>query len=69
MELPGPNKLSATFASAASPGEHLHYCLAGAGLHTVLLLHGFAANMHTWDDLVPLFPPDRFTLPSRKRRS
>lgn len=62
MELPGPDKPSATIASVASPGEHLHYRMAGTGPHTVLLLHGFAATMHTWDDLVPLFQPDRFTL-------
>lgn len=62
MKQPGPDKLSAMISSAALPGEHLHYRMAGTGPHTVLLLHGFAATMHTWDDLVPLFPPDRFTL-------
>src|SRR6185369_8432946 len=43
-------------------GEQLHCTVVGTGPHTVLLLHGFAATLHTWDDLVPLFPPDSFTL-------
>jgi pimeloyl-ACP methyl ester carboxylesterase len=34
----------------------------GSGARTILLLHGFAASLHTWDDLAPLFPPTEFTL-------
>lgn len=34
----------------------------GRGPHAVILLHGFAASLHTWDDLAPLFPVDEFTL-------
>lgn len=45
-----------------SPGEYLHYQVKGNGPHTAVLLHGFAASLHTWDDLFPLFPQDKFTL-------
>lgn len=45
-----------------SPEESIHACITGFGPRHVLLLHGFAASLHTWDDLAPFFPPDEFTL-------
>lgn len=45
-----------------APGEYLNCRVIGEGPRQVVLLHGFAASMHTWDDLVPLFPAEEFTL-------
>src|SRR6185369_14240966 len=62
MELPGPAK---PFPSTAMPypcGEQLHCTVVGTGPRNILLLHGFAASVHTWDELVPLFPADQYTL-------
>lgn len=44
------------------PGEHLNFQTRGNGPCQVILLHGFASSLHTWDDLAPLFPADEFTL-------
>lgn len=43
-------------------GSWLGYQAHGHGLCQLVLLHGFAANMGTWHDIVPLFPADRYTL-------
>jgi pimeloyl-ACP methyl ester carboxylesterase len=45
-----------------SPGEYLHYRVVGNGPRAVVLLHGFAATLRTWDDLVPLIPAEEYTL-------
>ena len=45
-----------------SPGEYLQYLVAGNGPRSMVLLHGFAATRHTWDDLAPFFPAEEFTL-------
>jgi len=45
-----------------APGEYLRYRVVGQGPHHIVLLHGFAASLHTWDDLAPLFPATEFTL-------
>ncbi|OGT97953.1 MAG: hypothetical protein A2079_05525 [Geobacteraceae bacterium GWC2_48_7] len=45
-----------------SSSETLHVCISGNGSRHILLLHGFAASLHTWDDLLPFFDPDMFTL-------
>ncbi|HEX9080450.1 MAG TPA: alpha/beta hydrolase [Desulfuromonadaceae bacterium] len=45
-----------------SSGEYLRYRTEGSGPRAVLLLHGFAATLRTWDDMAPLFPPEEFTL-------
>ena len=62
MELPGENNLSATNMSVHTPGEQLHFYVTGRGPHTVLFLHGFAASVHTWTELVPFFQPEKYTL-------
>lgn len=51
---------SGTFTFA--PGDVLHYRTYGNGSRQLLCLHGFAASLHTWDDLIPLFPPAEFTI-------
>lgn len=45
-----------------SPDTSIHYRIHGRGPVSVVFIHGFAAALSTWDDLAPLFPPDRFTL-------
>lgn len=49
-----------TFTHA--PGVDISYRVAGHGPVPVVLIHGFAAALTTWDDLAPLLPPERFTL-------
>jgi pimeloyl-ACP methyl ester carboxylesterase len=45
------------------PGnETLRYRVLGAGPNRLVLLHGLAARSETWTDLIPLFPPEKFTL-------
>ncbi|KAB0666057.1 alpha/beta hydrolase [Oryzomonas japonica] len=43
-------------------GDRIHYRVVGSGRHHILFLHGFAASLHTWDDLVPFFPAGEYTL-------
>jgi pimeloyl-ACP methyl ester carboxylesterase len=43
-------------------GDSIHYRVVGSGRHHILFLHGFAASQHTWDDLVPFFPVNEYTL-------
>jgi len=62
MKQPGSDISANTSTFVHSPGEYLHYQVKGNGPHKVVLLHGFAASLHTWDDLIPLFPPNKFTL-------
>ena len=57
-----PETASAPSLFMYSPGEYLRYRVLGQGSHTVILLHGFAASLHTWDDIVPFFPPDEYAL-------
>jgi pimeloyl-ACP methyl ester carboxylesterase len=45
-----------------SEQEILRYRIRGSGPTTLVLLHGLAARSETWTDLVPLFPPERYTL-------
>jgi pimeloyl-ACP methyl ester carboxylesterase len=45
-----------------SSGEYLQYRVLGQGPHNVILLHGFAASLHTWDDIALFFPPEEDTL-------
>jgi pimeloyl-ACP methyl ester carboxylesterase len=45
-----------------SAGDSIHYRVTGSGRRHILLLHGFAASLHTWDDLVPFFPANEYTL-------
>jgi len=61
MEPTGPDRLTKG-TSAYHPEELLRYRIVGTGPHSVVLLHGFAASGHTWDELVPFFPPGRYTL-------
>lgn len=42
--------------------EQLHCHVAGTGPRTLLLLHGFATSVQTWDELAPLFPAGEYTL-------
>ena len=57
-----PDAASAPSLFVHSSGEYLRYRVAGRGPHAVVLLHGFAATLRTWDDLAPLFPAEEFTL-------
>jgi pimeloyl-ACP methyl ester carboxylesterase len=45
-----------------STGVTINYRVVGKGPTPVVFLHGFAAALTTWDDIVPFFPADRFTL-------
>lgn len=45
-----------------SPGTVIRYQVRGAGPEPLVFVHGFAAALTTWDDIAPLFPPERFTL-------
>jgi pimeloyl-ACP methyl ester carboxylesterase len=45
-----------------SETEILRYRSYGNGATTLLLLHGLAARSETWQDLLPLFPPERYTI-------
>lgn len=49
-------------ACTLSEKEILRYRVYGSGPEKLVLLHGLAARSETWTDLVPLFPPDRYTL-------
>jgi len=51
-------RLTFTYA----PGVDISYRVAGHGPVSVVFIHGFAAALTTWDDIVPLLPPERFTL-------
>lgn len=52
------DRLTFTYA----PGVDISYQIRGHGPMPVVLIHGFAAALTTWDDIVPLLPPERFTL-------
>jgi pimeloyl-ACP methyl ester carboxylesterase len=45
-----------------SKDEVLRYRVQGSGPCRLLLLHGLASRSECWTDLIPLFPPDRYTL-------
>lgn len=47
---------------AYGPGVDISYRIVGHGPVPVVFIHGFAAALTTWDDIAPLFPPERFTL-------
>ncbi|MGD0585208.1 MAG: alpha/beta hydrolase [Oryzomonas sp.] len=45
-----------------SSDDRIHCRVTGSGRRHILFLHGFAASLHTWDDLVPFFPASEYTL-------
>ena len=45
-----------------SDGVVISYEVQGHGGTPLVFLHGFAAALTTWNDIRPLFPPDRFRL-------
>lgn len=45
-----------------SDTESLHYRVHGAGPSRIVLVHGLASRSECWKDLVPLFPPERYTV-------
>jgi pimeloyl-ACP methyl ester carboxylesterase len=47
---------------AITEKEILSYRVQGSGPAKVVLLHGLASRSETWTDLLPLFPPERYTL-------
>lgn len=55
---PPSERLTFTYA----PDVDISYCIVGHGPVPVVFIHGFAAALTTWDDIAPLFPPERFTL-------
>jgi pimeloyl-ACP methyl ester carboxylesterase len=40
----------------------IHYKACGSGPATLVFLHGFAASHTTWDDIINLFPADRYRI-------
>ncbi|MCL4547128.1 MAG: alpha/beta hydrolase [Bacteroidetes bacterium] len=51
-----------TLTYAYADNIHINYEMIGYGNKTIVLLHGFGASLHTWDDIKELFPKDEFTL-------
>jgi len=49
-------------AAAAPTDLSLHARVIGTGPRQLVLLHGFAASRHTWDNLIPLIPLAAYTL-------
>lgn len=47
---------------AYSDNISINYEKIGYGEKKIILLHGFGASLHTWDDIRGLFPKDEFTL-------
>jgi len=45
-----------------SSDDRVRYHVTGRGGRHILFLHGFGASLHTWDDLVPFFPENEYTL-------
>jgi pimeloyl-ACP methyl ester carboxylesterase len=45
-----------------SSNDRIYCRVIGSGRRHILFLHGFAASLHTWDDLVPFFPAGEYTL-------
>lgn len=56
------DEVSARSPFVHAPGEYLQFQIMGQGPRNIVLLHGFAASLHTWDDIVPLFPQEEYTL-------
>lgn len=44
-----------TLPFPGTDGLEIHYWDSGAGEPTFLLLHGFASNLYTWDEVFPYF--------------
>ena len=42
--------------------EHINYEIHGNGPVHILFLHGFAASLNTWHDILPFFDKGKFTL-------
>ncbi|MCX6175515.1 MAG: alpha/beta hydrolase [Ignavibacteriales bacterium] len=47
---------------AYSDNIQINYEKIGYGDKMIVLLHGFGASLHTWDDIKALFPKSEFTL-------
>jgi pimeloyl-ACP methyl ester carboxylesterase len=45
-----------------SEAVSINYEVHGRGKTQLVFLHGFAAALTTWHDIVPFFPPERYTL-------
>jgi len=45
-----------------SSQESIHFRVKGNGPHNVLFLHGFGASLLTWNDILPFFSPQEYTL-------
>lgn len=43
-------------------GEVVRYRIHGSGPAKLVLVHGLAARSESWADLVPLFPPERYSI-------
>jgi pimeloyl-ACP methyl ester carboxylesterase len=55
-DLAGPDSRFLTIPwDGLAAGLELHYRQAGAGEPTFVLLHGFAANLYSWDDVFDFF--------------
>lgn len=45
-----------------SSSEKIRYRIYGSGPEKVVLIHGLASRSECWKDLIPLFPPEKYTL-------
>jgi len=45
-----------------SSNDRIYCRVIGNGRRHILFLHGFAASLHTWDELAPFFPSGEYTL-------
>jgi pimeloyl-ACP methyl ester carboxylesterase len=58
-----PVVMNTSLRQCALAGEEvLRYRIHGNGRERLILVHGLASRSETWTDLVPLFPPDRYTI-------
>src|SRR5574341_573477 len=42
--------------------KYINFKICGSGPLNLVLLHGFAASLETWNDVLPFFPKDTFRI-------
>lgn len=56
------NKYFPQYTFEYSPETKINYNVYGKGEIPVILLHGFGASLHSWDDFVKFFPENEYTI-------
>lgn len=62
QSMPALEGNSRNLTYAYSDNIQINYEKIGYGDKMIVLLHGFGASLHTWDDIKALFPKSEFTL-------